>query len=354
MKIRAWALAAVMAGALLSGIESNAEACSPPYPGLSGSIPANDETYPANAAVFLLGFGISLDDVTVTVDSAPATLKLAGDILPDGLGNTSVLVDPTPAAGQTVVLSGTFCPTDLMCQPQTITFVTSAPDTAAPEPPTGLTFDVHDYPDFKSGGGDCQSDSDLAYWVTTMAKPESEGGAPLLLTVEGFRDAGFTDLATTTTTFMQVAPVTLGIRMVASALGGESAPEALCFRATIQDAAGNAAAEPISACKPCSYRKDEEGAEPNFFPPSEPMWGVADIYPGGPCDAGLGVGGGGAGGNGGGGSDNGGGETDEAGGCGCRIGGGATRGAAEDAAGFMAMSLLGLGLARRRRARAQR
>jgi MYXO-CTERM domain-containing protein len=353
MKIRAWALAAVTAGALLSHVERDAEACSPPPPGLGGSIPVNDGKYPANAAVFLMGFGISLDDVVTTVDGEPAALKPAGDALPAEFGNTAVFIEPTPAAGQNVVLAGTFCPPEVMCEAKTISFVTTAPDTATPDAPTGLTFDVHDYVDFKSGGGDCQSDSDIAYWVTTLGKLEGEGGSPVLLTVEGFRDAGFTDLATTTTTFLTSYPVTLDIRMLASALGGEGGPESLCFRATIQDAAGNVAAGSVSACKPCSYRKDEMG-EPDFFPPSEPMWGVADIYPGGPCDAGLGVGGGGAGGSGGGGTDNGGGETDAAGGCACRIEDGAMGGAAEDVAGLMAMSLLGLSLARRRRARARR
>ncbi|WP_437630023.1 hypothetical protein [Sorangium sp. So ce854] len=147
---------------------------------------------------------------------------------------------------------------------------------------------------------------------------------------------------------MNATPATVVLSRTADVLDGAAAPEALCFRATVMDTAGNAAGEPVHACKPCYYRKDPETAQPGLGGPPEPAWTEEDVYPGGACDSGMGpgsgtgtgggdasTGAGGSGGDGAGGSD-GGGETEESG-CSFRAAGG-SGGAGK--AGIAALALL--------------
>ena len=60
-------------------LEASADACSPPLPGVTGSIPKDGETYPANAAIYFQGYNIGLGSVTVTVDGQPASFTPAQD-----------------------------------------------------------------------------------------------------------------------------------------------------------------------------------------------------------------------------------------------------------------------------------
>jgi MYXO-CTERM domain-containing protein len=298
-----------------------------------------------------MGYSLSLKESTVTVDGAPASLIPADNVTPVGFGNQAALIDPAPAAGQEVVISGTFCPQEQTCPPATISFVTSAPDTTAPAAPSSMTFDIHDYADFKAFGGSCQSDSDLAWWITTIAEPAAKEESLVILAIEGFRDEAFTDLAFSSTSFLDATFAKVGVRQTINILNGEAAPEAFCIRATTSDAAGNKAAKSISSCRPCKFKVENEPTmSPN--PPMEPVWAAADTYPGGTCDPGGGAGGagGGAGAGVGGGGGNGGEEDDTTtGGCGCRVPGEETGGGAAGAAGLLALSVVGLGLSRRRR-----
>jgi MYXO-CTERM domain-containing protein len=139
----------------------------------------------------------------------------------------------------------------------------------------------------------------------------------------------------------------LSSRHTINVLNGAAAPEALCFRASVRDVAGNPAGETVHACAPCNYRKDPAGMG-DFSPPPEPAWTAADIYPGGSCADGNGAGGGGgaggsngSGGSGGSGDETGGGD----GGCGCRL-----AGSESSDMGYAALALLSIAaLARRRR-----
>jgi MYXO-CTERM domain-containing protein len=111
------------------------------------------------------------------------------------------------------------------------------------------------------------------------------------------------------------------IRSTVNNLDGKALPEAFCFRVKTYDTAGNAPSVSQVLCKPCNNRVD---SVPNGnFPPAEPTWTAADVYPGGPCNASTtatGTGGASSGAGGGkGGND---GDDDEAfGGCGCRVAG---------------------------------
>ena len=322
-----------------------AQACSPPLPGVYDSTPKSGATYPANAAIFFSGYDVSLDDVTVTVDGKPATLAPA--TIPSGGASLVVVVQPMPEPGQVVAIQGTFCQPGFQCPVYSLSFTAAPPDTTAPGAPKVVGFNVHDYVDFKSSGGDCQSDSDLAYWVEVETPPLEAGGSPVLQRIEAYRDPGLTDFV-----FGRARIVAGGEKQVvafhvlASELAGKSPADAFCFRATIVDAAGNAGPDSAEViCKPCYVRVDD-GPSTGFGAPPEPTWSADDVHPGGACDPGGEGGSGGSGGEGGEGGSGGGPQV--IGGCGCRVGGGET--GADMMGGVLAMMGVVAGMVRRRRA----
>lgn len=287
-----WAPAALLL-ALITAFDSPSEACEPLPPGLLESVPASGATYPSNAAVFLMGADMSLDDVVATVDGAPASLIAADAVASLALGSFALLINPAPQPGQTVEIKGTFCPPAYQCPAKTISFVASAPDTTAPADPSNLSFNLYDYPDFKSSGGDCQSDSDFAWWIHAAAPPPAMSESPVIVTFEAFRDQELQNLAFSKSTFVNSAETTIVQRATLDFLAGVSAPDALCIRASTIDAAGNKGATSAAVCKPCNYRKDNQSPA-SSWPPDEPMWAQADAYPGGPCSMSSGAGGGGS------------------------------------------------------------
>ncbi len=314
-------------------LSPRAEACGPPMPGLTDSTPKNGETYPANAALFFYGYNIALDAVTVTVDGQPATLTPAAGTLSKA-ATLAANIDPKPSAGQTVVIGGNFCPND-GCQATTIQFTTGADDTEAP-PLTELSaFNVYDYPDYKSGGGDCTIDSDLAWFFKLTAAPLVPGESPRVYSIERSPDANFTSGSVVHTSFVLDTAFPVIHRDMAVALSGSSPPEAFCFRVSTTDAAGNLAGTSPVLCKPCYYRA-ESGNAP-LSEPGEPKWTAADAYPGGTCAMG-GTGGGGAGNVG---------DDEAAEGCGCSAAGSE----APMAGAFAGLLLAMAAAARRRRAR---
>lgn len=348
--LRRTLLASSLAALALTASPPRAEACSPPLPGLYGSLPADGASYPANAALFFSGYDVTLDDTTVTVAGQPATLTTAGT--PGGLG-LSALIVPAPQAGDEVIIEGTFCPAGSGCPSKKITFTATAPDTTPPKGADAASFDVYDYADYHSSGGDCTSDSDLAEWVQLKGPTPDAGGSPVIFTLEAYRDAGLTDLVFTRSGFLpETGQAEVELRLFAADLGGKSAPEALCFHVSTKDAAGNPAPSltesPVVVCKPCNYRVSD-APNTGFGPPPEPMWSGADAYPGGPCDPHASTGAGGnypdAGlttGSGGGSS---GGNDEVIGGCSCQVG---------DEAGGAGASLGGIALVAAAMARAGR
>ncbi|WP_437769990.1 hypothetical protein WME77_27040 [Sorangium sp. So ce764] len=271
-------------------VESSADACAPPQPGLTGTLPDSGATYPGNAALFFFGYSISLEGVTVTVDDKPASLVRALDV-PVAGQSFAARIEPPPSEGQAIVIEGDFCAPE-SCEVTRIELTAGAADAAAPKGPVGLSFDLYDHADFKSSGGDCRVDSDLAWWLTVDGV-ESAGASPVIYTIDAFRDDSFDEPLFSQSAFMGAASSTMAINRTAHVLDGADAPEALCFRARAIDAAGNAASETAHACRPCYYREDPATAEPADGPPAEPEWTAADVYPGGTCDPGTGAGGGG-------------------------------------------------------------
>jgi hypothetical protein len=284
MKSYAYVIGLLAASAVL-GLSPDADACSPPAPALTGSTPKSGDTYPANAALFFEGYDISLDGVTVTVDGQPATLQPVTDGPISKVGTLVATIQPKPAPGQTVIVSGQFCD-DSFCKPTSIEFEAGAEDNTPPPSTEIASFNVYDYPDFKSSGGDCQTNSDLAWFFQLTAPALAAGESPRIWTLERASDESFSDAKEIVSTFVNGTSFGITDRELAAILGDKSAPEAFCFRVKTSDASGNTGGVSSVVCKPCNYRVDT-GAQP-FSPPAEPAWTSADVFPGGTCDTGAG------------------------------------------------------------------
>lgn len=307
-------LFSVAAGIAL-GVQGEAQACSPPLPGLTSSIPADGETYPANGYIFFMGYYIGLAKVSVTVNGQPATLSDISSTFAGAPFELSARVMPEPKPGDAIVISGDFCEQDV-CAAKSISFTAGAADTQAPPSPSKAWFNMYDFPDFKSSGGDCQFNTDLSLWTHIEGMPAGMGEAPLLYHVEAFSDMGMTKSVLDTVSFVNEAAVAWGYRKLLADFGGVN-PADVCFRITAIDGAGNKSAESAAFCKACYARTDAPGISQSV--PPEPQWTSADIYAGGPCDTGMGAGGSGGGGNGNGGSGGALPEPEDEEGCSCGI-----------------------------------
>jgi len=330
------------------GLSPRADACGASPSGLTESFPKDGEIYPVNAPLLFSGYDISLDGVTVTVDGQAATLKDTTTGPLATVANIAATIEPQPTPGQTVVISGNFCP-NFGCMPTSIQFTAGAEDNDPPPVTEVSVFNIHDYPDYKSGGGDCTGSSDLAWYFLLETSAPAPGESPRIYTLERSPDPSFATSEAISIGFARTDSFEVTHRDFAANLGGKSAPEAFCFRVSTTDVVGNMAAVSQVACKPCLYRV-ETGPTP-VFQPSQPAWSSADTYPGGTCDMGTGGGGGGAGG---GGPFDDGNEGDDVFRCGCRA-----AGSADSAPGALAGLVLALGAAlrtapRRRRRRSVR
>ncbi len=268
-------------------VPADAHACSPPAPGLISHIPANDAYYPANGIVLFDGVSISLDQVTVTVDGAPAMLVDASSAFATNVSTLAVRVSPKPNPDQKVTISGSFC---TGCAAESFTFTARVDDLVAPEGVISGHYSVHDYADFKSSGGDCQSDSDLGLWVHAQTSPSSEEEAPTILQIEAFADSALSKPIGSRSTLITTNESVWGYRVATASLQGAS-PTGVCFRLSTKDLSGNDGPKPTILCNACYTRTDAQGSMPGS-PPDEPTWGEADTIKGGPCDFSAGVGGG--------------------------------------------------------------
>jgi MYXO-CTERM domain-containing protein len=269
-------LGVLLAGAfvLTATASREAEACGAPQPALYSTTPAEGATYPGNAALLFSGVDLTLDAVTVTVDGQPAQLTEAP--FAAGWANIAVLVEPAPQAGQTVVVSGSFCD-PAFCEPTMLTYTAGAPDLTAPVPVVDAAFfAVFDHADFVSSGGDCQSDTDLTLYVhVTQDEPAAGQALGVVRAAWSGGGGGFGDF-----TFASGSSATMSIPLVVEQLGGKDPASEVCVTVTATDTAGNAAA-PFEVCPACYFRKDDGPVDGAYVP--EPEWTDADAVPGSAC-----------------------------------------------------------------------
>lgn len=255
-----------------------ADACGASVPELYEAIPADGATYPGNAALLFTGFEISLDAVTVTVDGQPAAFAPA-EFAAD-LATIAVLVEPAPQAGQTVVVSGSFCAEEEFCEPVAITYTAGEHDVAAPAPIVEASFyAVLDHEEF-SWNDSCDewAVAQTMYVHLQQAAP-GPADAPVAVHLAWDPDgaegpAGFAE--------QRWAPgeATVLDVMLSEAAFGEFDPRIDgCLQVTTIDTAGNAGA-PFELCMACFAGADDT---PITEPPDEPLWTEADAVPGSAC-----------------------------------------------------------------------
>jgi len=265
------AIALTAAGLYLTA-EGLARACQPPFPGLFGSIPDHGTTHPANAAVLLEGYDISLDAVTVTVDGAPAAL-IEQPPLP-WINGVFVRIEPQPQPGQTVVIEGDFCPQPGECEPQQIPFTATDPDLTPPAPITAFSFDIYDYPPHDPGVGSCMSPSDFTRYFRISAPLPGPGESYNIHRLSVVGDGPVLPSRLAITTDMAITVSGLDAELMGAPLA-----ESACFHVDTIDFAGNVGPASPPICLPCRVRVDTRAP----FLPIEPAWTDDDLFPGGPC-----------------------------------------------------------------------
>lgn len=256
----------------------SADACGVPAPELTSTVPADGATYPGNAALLFSGFDLTLDAVTVTVDGQPASLVPAP--LAEGFAAIAALVEPQPQAGQTVVVSGSFCSPEF-CDPVSLTYTASAPDLTAPAPLAEQAyFGVYDHADFASGGGDCQSDSDLTFYLHVPQTAPAGGEALPVVRASYDPDGEGGAFGIRSTVYSPGDMATLVISATDEQLLGKDPATEVCITIEVVDTAGNAAPA-FQVCPACYLRKDDTPQLGST--PSEPAWTEADAVPGSAC-----------------------------------------------------------------------
>jgi len=246
-------------------------------PGLYGSVPAQGETYPGNAAVNLSGYELSLDKVVASVDGAPASLAQISYV--PGYFQDQVLakVTPTPQLGQTVVISGNFCADngyygdDYFCEPQSLSYVAGAHDLVAPQASLDVRYDVHTHPD-REPSNSCENYSDATVYVRLKGTPAQPGESPVVVTVSV--------LGQVRQLILQQLEQTVTFELSDYELKGAQ-PEQLSVLLSVSDAAGNALGQ-SGASAACRLSKEAPVMDDGWSW-SEPDWSKAQVVQGGPC-----------------------------------------------------------------------
>jgi MYXO-CTERM domain-containing protein len=257
-----------------------ADACGASLPELHESVPADGDTYPANAALLFWGEALSVEKVTVTVDGEPATLVHAE--FAQGLAPLVVKVEPEPLPGQTVVVAGDFCGEGDIC-PASITFTAGERDVVAPAPIVEASFfALFEHAPFSFTSGCDQFEAAQSMYVhleqaapaagealvlfrVTWEPGEDADGNPIFLTARGVEPTTIESVALTTENF-----------------GSADVRTDVCLEVVARDAAGNEA-PPFELCPPCFMRSDETPLPSASTAPPEPVWTEADAVPGSAC-----------------------------------------------------------------------
>ncbi|WAS99183.1 MYXO-CTERM sorting domain-containing protein [Nannocystis punicea] len=274
---------AVLAGtcALVLSLPRLADACGATPSELRETVPADGDTYPANAALMFWGDGLSVDKVTVTIDGEPAALVPAP--LVEGLGALAVKVEPEPLPGQVVVVAGEFCDENDNC-PASITFTAGEPDVTVPAPVVEASFfAVFEHaPLILPGGCDGGFQVDQTIYVHLEQPAPTAGEAASFFEVTWDPGEEFEPSALRRTARALEPTTILPIALPADRFGGADVSTDVCFEVVARDAAGNASA-PFELCPPCFMRADAAPLPDSSEAPPEPLWTEADAVPGSAC-----------------------------------------------------------------------
>ncbi|MCY1068079.1 MYXO-CTERM sorting domain-containing protein [Nannocystis sp. RBIL2] len=279
------ALTRIAEGAVLAGtcalaffVPRIADACGASLPELRESVPADGDTYPANAALLFWGEAISVDKVTVTVDGEPAAL-VAFD---GGLAPLMVQVEPEPLPGQKVVVAGEFCAEGDNCA-ASITFTAGEPDFVAPAPIVEASFfAVFEHAPFSYSNGCTQFEAAQAMYVHLEQAAPAAGEALVLFQVT-WKPGEEVDANSIRLTARGVTPTTIeSVALPAEHFGSADVRTDVCLEVVARDAAGNEA-PPFELCPPCFMRSDDTPLPSASTAPPEPVWTEADAVPGSAC-----------------------------------------------------------------------
>ncbi len=237
----------------LVGNPSTAEACSEPLPTFDGTIPADGDRYPGDAALLVLGGASSqdavLEQVAVTVDGEPAALIPATD-----LPALAFRVEPMPAPGQVVTLEGNFCDRHWDPCEASVTYTADNPLEQPPPAVVDLRYDAvvgSRYEGITSLCEECWTDQSGAAYSVQGQLDAAPGDVPLFLR---YRVSRATDPENTIADW--------GHRLRSASFDGRynlgdnvfegNECGIVCVEVQALDAAGNLG-EPTSSCAPQGF-----------------------------------------------------------------------------------------------------
>jgi hypothetical protein len=283
----------LIAGLTIAFYAPEAEACSPPPPGVYSSIPESGSLLPSNAAVVFTGRAFSIDDFIATVDGVSADVigipELSVNYFDSFSHRLAMKIEPEPVAGQQVtLLSCIGAMWDSAEDNNNCTqfnFTITEADHAPPPTPFSAAFNIHDHAAYQPGCCFCQSDSDIAYYLDIVGVEQaSSTQAASFVSVQAYLSSDSTQ-ATVFESLLHGDAYALdtAFRLGEQTLAGNSAQNAFCFRIQAFDAAMNPASELITLCDPCHLKTTTDPIGEFEMPPSEPTWETADLITDGTC-----------------------------------------------------------------------
>ena len=283
----------LIAGLSIGLFAPKAEACSPPPPGVYGSVPETGSQLPSNAAIVFTGQAMMLEDFSVTVDGIFADLipiaELSVHFYAGFSERLALKVEPEPLVGQQVTILG--CVGSMWNSVEENTnctqfnFVAAPSDQTPPSAPYSAAYDIYDHAPYQPGCCFCQTNSDVAYHLDFAGLEQNTSTqAANFVSVQAYLASDSTE----SVLFESLIHVNayegdFTFRVVEQTLQGQSAENALCFRLTSFDAAMNPAAEVITLCDPCHLKTSTDPIGEYEMPPAEPSWTTSDLVDNGSC-----------------------------------------------------------------------
>jgi hypothetical protein len=261
--VRGSVAAAAFIGLMVVARSPEVGACSGPAQ-LTDVIPVGAE-HPANAAVILRGAWLSADGIAATIDGVPVqvvideSLSIARGITPAGWSVLALRLEPAPAAGQSVVVSGSPCGEDPEpCPAIEIAYVATEPDLSFDGLSPEFSFDLLRYTTaWQTSCGDYGSVIRTTFDLTTG---DLEGEAFVMFEIHARNyPNGITDDRVIREDASALPP--FSVHYLEPELIGDAFPlDGWCVQYDLYDAAGNPGTS-IASCDACMFAEAEAGVE---------------------------------------------------------------------------------------------